>query len=128
VNRAGHLISLLLLLLWLPATNHSLLEDLGWIHHDECSESSGNNTGGDHDAADGFCRLASSGVTVPKPGMVLGQFDFAAAKVSVQILPRVPCVAPHSLHGDGVSPPEMAARWQFDLRAALAARAPSFAS
>ena len=62
-------VTMLLLALWLPATSHALLEQVGWVHtahadthHASDADADHDN---DHDAADGLCRVASTNVQVP---------------------------------------------------------------
>lgn len=109
--------TIFLLALWLPATSHSFLESVGVIH-----EQNSPDTDSDHDAADGLVLLPSS-VHAP-----------AASVALICVLPVIVFLLPEPLEkrrahrtASGPSPP-LPNLWQFVHRAALLARAPSFAA
>jgi hypothetical protein len=116
-----------LLVLWMPASSHALLESAGWIHEEEHHHDDSSNER-HHDAADGICRLASTNIHVPQPefdrGPLLswGNLSIAAllfeASLPVNNGPDPP----------GVAPPELTCTWQFVFRASLPIRAPSLIS
>jgi len=129
VRRWFAIVSLLLAVLWAPATSHCLLEHAGWIHHEEsCAQH--DSTGGHghdhnygHDAADGACHVASSDVDFAKRGNASGQlvalFAIELLNVTVEASAPADCFAVDGFARD-FSP-----RWQFVLRTALSPRAPS---
>ena len=138
MGRFKHIIALLLLTLWVPLTSHELLEQAGVIHHSDhlaaapggaTDHGPGDDGDGGHDAADGLCRIdwgggphlrlhAAAAVTLPLWMTVFGEDVLArlTGAVAGQPVPPGWNVAP---------PPERASSWQFALRAALPARAPS---
>ena len=122
-------VTMLLLAVWLPATSHALLEQAGWIHTAHADEDGAPDTDNDHDAADGFCRAASTDVQVPQPELSGEQllasagfsFTFAALFEAALALPNGP-------DPPGSAPPELSRTWQFSFRASLPPRAPSMIS
>ena len=121
LKRLKTIVVLLMLALWLPATSHALLESAGVIHQahaDADSEHSDN----DHDAADGLVLLPSS-VNAPAISTAL----LCVLPVVVFVLPEPVEIGLTDRINSGTSPP-LPNVWQFVHRAALPARAPSFAS
>jgi hypothetical protein len=124
------IVTLLLLAVWLPATSHELLEQAGWIHgaHDDTHDASGADND-DHDAADGFCRVASTDIPVPQPdlsgglGLAYGDFSLTLADLLAAEL-----ALPNGPDPPGLAPKEISHTWQFSFRASLPARAPSLIS
>ena len=117
-------VTVFLLVLWGPATSHSLLEQAGWIHaaHQEDGPS---DTDNDHDAADGICHVASTDVPVPQ------LTDLSAASrspdYSIELGTALEDRLTFSNGPDppGAAPPALACSWQFSFRASLPPRAPS---
>jgi hypothetical protein len=120
VKRLKTIVVLLMLALWMPATSHALLESAGVIHQEHAdTDSDGDH---DHDAADGLVLLPSSAnapVTSAALVCVLPVVVFLLPEpVETRLMDRI---------DSGTSPP-LPNVWQFVHRAALPARAPSFAS
>lgn len=109
-----------MLALWMPATSHALLESAGVIHQSHAdADSDGDH---DHDAADGLVLLPLS-VSAP----VMTAALVCVLPVVVFLLPE-PIETRLTQRIDSGSSPPLANVWQFAHRAALPARAPSFAS
>lgn len=127
------IVALLLVALWLPTSSHTLLETAGLIHeqhnhHDDHHTDSGSHehNHGDHDAADGLCRLVSAQIKVPAPvDACVALVAFLLVDLQSKLLVEDPLSGPSP---PGQAPPEFSQQWQFSHRAALPARAPSFAS
>lgn len=136
VRQLKTMVSLLLAVLWLPASSHALLEHFGLIHqvhaghthHDDEGEGGPHEHGShNHHAADGLMVVPAGKVKSPAP-------EFVPTPVW---LTSSPWAAPRPVDlttpGFGLSPPhhapaELSRRWQFHSRAALPVRAPSLAS
>jgi hypothetical protein len=124
-------VMMLLLALWLPATSHALLEQVGWIHtaHADAHDASDADNDDNHDAADGLCRVASTDVQVPPPeltgGLLLVSADFS---LTLAALFETSLALPNGPDPPGAAPPELSHTWQFSFRASLPARAPSVIS
>jgi len=119
------LVAWLLLAVWPVAASHTWLEGLGAIHGAESDEPTSHCAGehqhcGNHELADGGCRLENPEVTVP----ALTTASWAA--LVAQIFLVVPKAA-DALRPDP-SPPDLRVSWVFYSRAALPPRAPSLAS
>ena len=127
--------ALLLAAFWLPATSHALLEYAGVIHehhsdhddHDAESSGSHEHNADNHDAADGKYAPSSTLVRVSPPDAVASPLLFCGLDLNwtsgLHIDPQ-----PSGLAPPGTAPPQLSCCWQFSFRAALPARAPSFAS
>ena len=124
------LAALVLAVLWLPATSHSLLEQAGWIHTEHAEEGDSSGTDSDHDAADGTCRAASTDVPVPQPALTNSPAPFSSLDFSLVLatLPKTSLAAPNGPDPPGAAPPELSRTWQFCFRASLSPRAPSLIS
>jgi len=74
-------LTVVMLALWLPATSHALLEQVGWIHtaHADADDPCGPDHDNDHDAADGICHVASNDVQVPQPELNNGSLTAAGS-------------------------------------------------
>ncbi len=121
--------TVLLLALWLPATSHALLEQVGWIHTPHTDEEGAPDTDNDHDAADGFCHVASTGVHVPQPELSGGQsFALSGFWLTFAALFEASLALPNGPDPPGAAPPELSHTWQFSFRASLPPRAPSMIS
>jgi hypothetical protein len=124
-------VTLLLLSLWLPATSHALLEQVGWIHtaHADAHGDSDGDNDNNHDAADGLCRVTSTDVQVPQPelsgGLCLASVDFS---LTLARLFEAELALPNGPDPPGAAPPELSHTWQFSFRASLPPRAPSLIS
>jgi hypothetical protein len=132
VRRLKNILVVLTALVWLPASSHALLEHLELIHqvhadHDADSSGSHEHDTDNHEAADGKCALSSAHVSVPLSKAMATPFllgTFAQAWTSeFHIAPP-----PSGLPPPGPAPPQLSHRWQFALRTALPARAPSLIS
>ena len=131
VKRACRLITLLLVVLWPGVSSHALLESFGWIHeapedHHHHSEPEGSSEShhDDHNAADGRCLRSSTSVQVETPPLTqsAGLSLFVASAPAHHACRSLP---PSGLAPPGVGPPTFISPWQFILRTALPARAPS---
>lgn len=127
--------ALLLVAFWLPASSHALLEYAGVIHerhadhddHDAESSGSHEHDAGNHDAADGKYAPSSTLVRVSPPDTVASPLLFCGPGLNwTSELHLDPL--PSGLAPPGSAPPVLRSGWQFLFRAALPARAPSFAS
>jgi hypothetical protein len=122
----------LLVAVWLPASSHPLLQYAGLIHarhadHDADSSASHEQNEHDHDAADGLCGLSSTHVSVPIPAVVAT--GFLPCLVGLGSAPEHGIeLRPSGLSPPGTAPSYLSHRWQFSLRTALPARAPSLIS
>jgi hypothetical protein len=116
--------TILLLAVWSLATSHPLLERLHLIHTHHTDSSHQNAES--HEAADGICRVESTSIAVAQ---VASHFLFL---VSTPTLTEAGLQSSPSgrdgLPPPGTAPPELSLTWLFSFRAALPARAPSFAS
>lgn len=121
----------LLLALWLPATSHALLEQVGWIHtaHADAHDPSDADHDDNHDAADGLCRIASTDVHVPQPesagGLLLVSTE---CLLTLAALFEASLALPNGPDPPGAAPPELSLTWQFSFRASLPPRAPALIS
>ncbi len=123
-------ISLLLALLWLPATLHCVIEDSGLIEHlSLCHGDDGHSCGCDgskdlkdscHIIEGGEYRIVDSNASVPTPALHL-LFVLDLALASLDAPPLVSTTSPASSD----APPELARTWHFATRSAPAPRAPS---
>jgi hypothetical protein len=120
-------VTILLLVLWLPATSHALLEQAGWIHtaHGDADNDSGRDN--DHDAADGICHRASSHVQVPKPELNTELLPAAGNDLFTAAF-EISLTLSNGYDPPGAAPPELSSTWQFSFRASLPPRAPSMIS
>jgi hypothetical protein len=121
VKRLETIVVLLMLALWMPATSHALLESAEMIHQPHADADS-DHSDNDHDAADGLVLLPSS-VNAPAMSAAL----LCVRPVVVFVLPEPIEIGLTDRIDSGTSPP-LPNIWQFVHRAALPARAPSFAS
>jgi hypothetical protein len=129
VKRLKTFVTMLVLALWLPATSHALLERAGWIHTPHTDEEGARDTDNDHDAADGFCHVASTDVHVPQPELNGGQsFAFSGFALTFASLFEPSLALPNGPDPPGAAPPELSQTWQFSFRASLPPRAPSMIS
>jgi hypothetical protein len=127
----GHfkLIAVVLLALWLPATMHCQLEDLNLFELLTCCDHPGVAPHHDNDCNTDECGVVESDryfikhnqPLVTAPALVLAIFN-TALQADDFAPPVNPSVAP------GAAPLRLSKGWQFALRAAPSARAPSFAS
>lgn len=130
VSSLRHIIAVVLLALWLPATQHCGLEAAGLIAanaphgvHAGCSE-----TNCDHCNHDG-CNVVESGLVkssnealkVPTPSLAA-----CTCFLCLQFLPPVLAIEPSLAVSGSASPEHWVPVWQFVRRAAPLSRAPSF--
>ncbi len=120
--------SLLLLAVWLPATLHCRLESAGLIapHHEECEDDAGRGTA--TDCKDDACptveetliKDSSTDLVVSAPA------DCTCALCVAALLCACDgCAEPALSPARHAPPPGLTVAWQFLLRAAPLARAPS---
>jgi hypothetical protein len=123
VRRWFSICSLLLALLWAPATSHCLLEHAGWIHHSDCCAEHDAASAHGHDAADGACHTSGNEAELAKrPDAAPDRLTWSAVALLAAAL-EVPVVEPRLARSEAVA--GFSPRWQFVLRTALPARAPS---
>jgi len=130
VPRFRQLACLLLVALWLPATAHCDFEAIGLDQIFHCAT--------DHHApsADAkpsdTCEVVESGWIKRAPSEIDLTVPVAACLCLICACTITPAssrdLAPLSLTERTAAPPEFGRTWQFDFRAALSPRAPSFAS
>jgi len=128
VKRLNITVTVFLLALWLPASSHALLEQVGWIHtaHGGAGGASDTDNDDDHDAADGFFRISSTHVQVPQPDLTGGcQFAWASIPLALAVSSETLLALSNGPDPPGVAPPELSPSWQFSVRASLPSRAPS---
>jgi len=121
------MITIALVVFWLPATSHALLEQAGWIHLEETSTDDGSGSDHDHDAADGVCIAGSNHIHVPHPQLSGSPLPLEYGDCSLRLAALIETllVAPAGPDPPGVAPPELSHTWQFSFRASLPPRAPS---
>ena len=123
---ASKILSFLLLALWLPATSHCALERAGVIETDDCcTTESHSSIPSEHSCADGCATVEGGAYKLPAPqkSMVSPLLVVCLwAESAAQIDATIASIPSQSLVD------ELIASWQFDHRAALPVRAPSFAS
>jgi len=121
VRRLKTILAMTLLVLWMPATSFCLMENAGWLtKNDGCCDSQSSEMAPCCALASAIYKMDDSrSGTAPTPAK-LPLVDSAVVDLSLQpLVCAVEC---------GVSPPELAASWQFSSRAAPAPRAPSSVS
>jgi hypothetical protein len=128
VTRLKPIVALLMLTLFAFASSHPLLEGLGLIHQEVAHTDGSGSSDSDHELADGKCRFTSSRDEIQKP-FANGGFNLAVilALACVLIQPT-DCSTCPPVEIASSPPPELGTTWHFTSRAALPARAPSFAS
>lgn len=114
-----------LLLLWMPATSHCALESVGLLPHAVGCVGGGSHCGGD------ACKIIETGLfkqTTVQIKAIPPEFLFCTCFLCLQLI----WASPPSLVAvsdftpvDFEGPPDWVARWSFEHRAALPARAPS---
>lgn len=127
--RVRRIIAFALLALWLPATMHCALEAAGINSAAPCTE--GCRSTDHHDVPRDACDVVESGAfkpaadtaTILPPALLACRLCFVFLTAPTASLPP-----PVGVSDRIVSPPEVARTWHFTARAALPARAPSFAS
>lgn len=131
VNRLRFIIAPLLVVLWLPASSHALLEHWELIHQVQSDHEPGpdDSDTDNHDAADGICHIAPTAVQVQQPdwnaGLQLAPESFLLAFIAPG---EAPLVLRNGPDPPGVAPPELLHTWQFSFRTSLPPRAPSVIS
>lgn len=132
VNRLKTIVSLLLAVVWLPASSHVWLEHSELIHqvhadHDSDSSGSHEHDADNHEAADGKCALSSTHVRVPAFNTVATSFllftSVLAWSSEFEVTRPLSGLAP-----PGLAPPQLSHCWQFSFRTALPSRAPTLIS
>lgn len=117
--------AVLMLTLFALASSHSLLEGFGLIHqHEAQSQQAGHDSGdSDHALADGTVAVDVHRDEVVKRDAAPTFVAQIAALVAVLVNANVDCSSEH-IFTSGVAD-HLATTWQFSLRSALPARAPS---
>lgn len=128
VTRLKPIAAMLMLTLFAFASSHPLLEGLGLIHQEVTHAEGPASSDSDHELADGKCKINSSRDEIQMPS-ANGAFDLAnlLALTSVLLQDESQETRP-AVEIASSPPPELRTTWQFSSRAALPARAPSFAS
>ena len=128
MKSARHIISLLLLLVWLPCTVHCQIESLGLFGSQaDCCERGDASSGGPADCHQcNVCQsVESGGYFFIKHTLLLPIiFDFVAEVLSDEPPDPARFRPPHAADPD-TCPRFLATSWQFHLRASSPPRAPS---
>ena len=125
VKLLRHIMALMVLVAWLPATTHCLMG--ACLQESKkggcCGELQGQQHKHDDPGGCGMCSLGAGEFLVPATDVFIANFQFT---LCWEIL-----FPPHRVHSfklDGIetdrAPPDLA-RWQFTIRAALPGRSPS---
>ena len=128
MKSARHIISLLLLLSWLPCTVHCQIESLGFFGSaTDCCERGESDAGGPSDCHE--CNVCQSvetgGYFFVKHTLLLPVvFDFVTAVLNDE-RPDSASLRPAYAFGPDTRPRFLATSWQFHLRASSPPRAPS---
>jgi hypothetical protein len=129
VNRLHHLVALVLLALWVPATNHCGLEAAGLTGSFAC----------EHEARDDSCKhdcMADMCETVEKTSFAKNGDSLRALPAPAALSELSRLLSPPPPKETGIEPPRtdppdlraLQRTWSFARRAALPARAPTFAA
>ncbi len=129
VSSFRHVVALVLLALWLPATQHCGLEAAGLIGadgphvtHEGCAGSNFDHC--THDGCNvvesGLVKFSNESIKVPSPTSVA-----CACLLCLQLFPPVLAIEPNLAISESVSPEHWVPVWQFVRRAAPLSRAPS---
>lgn len=127
VDRLKTIVSLVLLVLWMPVTSHCYLELAGLIPNDDCCSQSEATPPGHGDPCESGCKL------VEKAGYKI-QDNQPVPPVAIVLLPlflqpALPEPPPEEFSARMAAwPPDALCLPQFTARTALPVRAPSFAS
>jgi len=120
-----HVITVVLLALWLPATQHCGLEAAGLIAadaHEGCAEASCDHC--THDGCNvvegGFVKSSHEALKAPTPPLVA-----CTCFLCLRLLTPVLAIEPNLAVSESVSPEHWVPVWQFVRRAAPVSRAPS---
>jgi hypothetical protein len=119
--------AILLLALWLPATLHCGLETAGLLLHEHGLDlaDTGCATACEKESCstleDGAYKKASDPIKVSAPSLALCITQLVLDVAVEAAAESAPSVSPYTTD----SPPELARTWQFTVRTALPARAPS---
>jgi hypothetical protein len=129
VRRFKNIFVVLVALVWLPASSHTLLESTGLIHeqHVACEVDWSGPHGHDddnHAAADGKYSSPSTRINAPRSDAIALPILFCWRGLDLISQIEGGHHAP-GLVPPGLVPPEFSQRWQFSFRTALPARAPS---
>ncbi len=128
VNRLKPIAAMLMLALFAFASSHPLLEGLELIHQEVTHSEGSGGTDSDHELADGKCQFNSNRDEIQK-SFAEGAFNFAEIfALACVLLQDADCSTRAPSEIANSPPPELGTTWQFSFRAALPARAPSFAS
>lgn len=128
MNRLKPILAMLMLMLFAFASSHPLLEGLGMIHQETAHTHEQPSSDTDHPLADGEVSVNTSRNELQKS---LADESFDLVKIlalTCVLLQHEDLSARSSVEITISPPPALSTTWQFSLRAALPARAPSFAS
>lgn len=128
MNSARHLLSLLLLLAWLPCTVHCQIESLGFFGSPtDCCERGDSSSGGPTDChACHVCQtVESGGYFFVKQALLVPVVFAVVAHVLTDELPDPARFRPPHAADPDTRPRFLATSWQFHLRACAPPRAPS---
>lgn len=128
VRFANTVVVACLLVLWLPASSHALLEHAGWIHEGDTHHEHSPAEADHHDVADGICRVESNTVQAPTPCFSDAASFFALTLLASSIADIANVIEYSGPSPPGKAPPEFQVSWQFSHRAAVPVRAPSLLS
>ena len=129
LNLFNHVMAMMMLALWLPATSLCLVERAGWISNDNCCPSSSEEPQSSQPSGDSACCALASGsyklgdqqgLTTNPP---VGTAVILTRLAELASLPHAsPAIARKPI------PPELSVTWQFSFRTALPPRAPALVS
>lgn len=120
---------MILLAIFSLASSHALLESFELIHHDgDHSHAESPATSNSHDAADGICLLDSHRTQVQKSFSDVQTEMSKFLTLGLYSLQQDSSERGTEIGRSGSPPLELGPTWQFSLRTALPARAPSIAS
>ncbi len=125
------IVALILLSLWLPATLHCQLEAAGFATISVCTHDHHDSTHSDHDQPKrDACDILEAATFKPAANPTIAPHRLPAWDAPIFVRPTPTLGQLPALMGvvDFVAPPpEISPTWHFTTRAALPARAPSFA-
>lgn len=122
------IVATLMLVLFALASSHPLLEGLGLIHQETAHAHEQPSSESDHQLADGKVSINVNRNDTQK-SVAGNSFDLANILACALVLLQSDDLSDRpSVEIASSPPPELGTSWQFSFRAALPARAPSFAS
>lgn len=130
MRRAGSLIALLLVTLWLPATQRCALLAAGLLGPDVAQDRSGCDCPPGSPCGKDDCQnleLNLAAPTADQPGVVVPEAVLCACHICLRSLETRPVAVSAAKPRFFVEPFELARPWQFQRRAAPAPRSPTLA-